>query len=287
MTLLALAEGVGRLEPDGTVSILDTGRPDLPALLATASGAELARLDGGAASVARRLPLDDVRPASLRARGTTVWGIGLNYTSKLVATGRTAPEHPTFFVKAGLDGEVLRLPVLAPDCVDYEGEIAVVIGRPLHRCDPAEAAAGVVALAAADDVTARDVMRSTGNPLLAKSFPGFVQLGTAVAPCADVDALDDVALVTLVNGEVRQHDTSAGMLLSIGEVLAALSQYVVLQPGDLVLTGTPAGTGDEDGRYLAAGDVVEVRVASLPALVTTVHDVAAVDDRPTVGRTRG
>jgi 2-keto-4-pentenoate hydratase/2-oxohepta-3-ene-1,7-dioic acid hydratase in catechol pathway len=145
----------------------------------------------------------------------------------------------------------------------------VVVGAHLFEAKAHEAADAVAGVAAANDVTARDVMRATGNPSLAKSFPGFGQVGATVRPRGELDGLDEIELVTRVNGDVRQNDSSGGMLLSIPDVLSLLSRYVVLRPGDIVLSGTPAGTGDEVTGYLRAGDVVEVIVDSLPPLVTT------------------
>jgi 2-keto-4-pentenoate hydratase/2-oxohepta-3-ene-1,7-dioic acid hydratase in catechol pathway len=89
-----------------------------------------------------------------------------------------------------------------------------------------------------------------------------------------------------VNGELRQHDHGAGMLLGVGELLALLSRYVELRPGDVVLTGTPAGTGDETKTYLAAGDVVEVVVADLPPMRTSVSAAAERAAAPETSRER-
>jgi len=265
MRYVALEEGIGRLEEDGSVAVLD---------VATSLSSYLAdgcRLDdlGSYAVVARREPADIVL-GPLTRPGASTWGIGLNYHSKRLATGRSLPEHPVLFLKAPSarvgPGEPIRIPVTAPDFVDYEGEIAVIVGSPLFEASPMAAMAAVCAVTAANDVTARDVMRETGNPLLAKSYPGFAQLGSGAVDPGAAGGIGELALTTRVNGELRQTDRGDGMILPVAELLALLSRHVLLRPGDVVLTGTPAGTGDETTTYLAPGDVVEVEVAGLPAL---------------------
>lgn len=271
MRYLSLDAGIAKAEDDGSVAVLDA---PLPLAAYLAAGGRLAELAG--AHVVRRCAPGDVPLAPLTVPGAVTWGIGLNYHSKQRATGRSLPERPTLFLKcpsaAAGPGEPIRVPGTAPDCVDYEGEIAVILSSPLFEAGPDEAASAVGAVAAANDVTARDVMRATGNPSLAKSYPGFGQLGSAVLDPEAVGGFDALTLTTRVNGEVRQSDTGAGLIYPVGELLALLSQHVLLRPGDVVLTGTPAGTGDETRTYLGGGDAVEVEVAGLPALRSPVVD---------------
>lgn len=274
MNLVGLRGGIGRLEEDGTVSELDVPHTSIAAFLSDYGGrAGMDRAIACGARDNRELGAADV--ASVLSRGSTVWGVGLNYLSKQLATGRERPAEPVLFSKApsafaGV-GSPIFLPEAAPDCVDYEGEIAVIIGKLLHCSSEAEAADGIGGYLAANDVTARDVMRASGNPTIAKSFPSFGQLGSVVGWPEDPAALAAVTVTTSVDGELRQADDGSGMLIPAGELVALLSRYVVLQPGDVVLTGTPAGTGDETGCYLQPGNVVEVRVGDLPPLVTEVR----------------
>lgn len=273
MNLVALKGGVGRLERDGSVSELDLPHPSVAALLSEHGGraaADAAEACGTRGSIG----LQDVTGVSMLAPGAAVWGVGLNYRSKQLATGRPRPEVPILFAKARSSfsgaGSPICVPAAAPECVDYEGEIAVMIGSHLDGATAREAAQGIAGYLAANDVTARDVMRASGNPTLAKSFRGFGQLGCAMACVDGAAALGTIPLSTWVNGDLRQQDDSDGMLLSVSELVSLLSRYVLLRPGDVVLTGTPAGTGDETGRYLVSGDRVEVKVGDLPALVSEV-----------------
>lgn len=276
MNLVALTGAVGRLEEDGTTSELELPHKSIAALLweqGCRAGVEAA----ASCAVRRRFGPGDVPEASMLAAGSSVWGIGMNYRSKQLVTGRDAPEEPVMFVKASSSfrgpGSPIAIPPAAPECVDYEGEIAVMIGSYLHCAGRSEAAAAIAGYLAADDVTARDVMRRSGSPSIAKSFPGFGQLGSTMACFSDPDDLEvgrGIAIRTCVAGDLRQEDSSDGTLIPIAELVSRLSAYVLLRPGDLVLTGTPAGTGDETGRYLGAGDTVEVRVGTLPPLVSNV-----------------
>jgi len=273
MNLVALAGGVGRLEPDGSISELDLPQPSVAALLSEhGRRAGMEALESCA--VRRRFPPGQAAEDSMLAAGASVWGVGMNYRSKQLATGRPQPDEPVLFVKAPSSfrgtGSPIAIPAAAPDCVDYEGEIAVMIGTSLHDAGLAEAGEGIAGYLAANDVTARDVMRRSGSPSIAKSFPGFGQLGSAMACVDDPGDVNGIPITTHVAGELRQEDTSDGMLIPIADLVSLLSRYVLLRPGDLVLTGTPAGTGDETGRYLAAGDTIEVRVGHLPPLVSNV-----------------
>lgn len=203
----------------------------------------------------------------------------MNYRSKQLVTGRPEPAEPVLFVKASSSfrgaGSPIAIPAEAPDCVDYEGEIAVMIGCYLHHAGEDEAGEAIAGYLAANDVTARDVMRRSGSPSIAKSFPGFGQLGCTMACVEGAADVDGVSIRTRVGDELRQDDSSDGMLVPIAELVARLSCYALLRPGDLILTGTPAGTGDETGRYLSTGDTVEVRVGGLPPLLSKVVGPAA------------
>lgn len=271
MKYLAIEGGLGRLEGDGSVAVLDV--PGGMAEVWNGGG----RLDDlCSARVVDRRELAATVLALPVGPGVSTWGIGLNYRSKLEATGRSLPDRPVLFLKSpaavAQPGSPVRIPASASDCVDFEGEIAVIVGEHLFEASPEVAAGAVRAVAAANDVTARDVMRETGNPSLAKSYPGFAQLGSAVLDPETVGGIGQLVLTTRVNGEVRQRDRGDGMILPVPELLSLLSRHVCLRPGDVILTGTPAGTGDETKSYLSHGDVVEVALAELPPLRSEVVD---------------
>jgi 2-keto-4-pentenoate hydratase/2-oxohepta-3-ene-1,7-dioic acid hydratase in catechol pathway len=189
-------------------------------------------------------------------------------------TGRSAPTEPILYLSASsastpADGTV-RIPVDQTLEMDYEGEIAVVVGRRLYQVEAADVWASIAGVTAANDMSARDVMRVTGSPTLGKSFPGFNALGMSVSTLDEFADPNRIPVRTWVNDEMLQDDTSAGMIFGIPELLARLSRYAALEPGDVVLTGTPAGTGQDRRRFLVAGDVVRVEVGSVLPLVTTI-----------------
>jgi 2-keto-4-pentenoate hydratase/2-oxohepta-3-ene-1,7-dioic acid hydratase in catechol pathway len=278
MNVVALAGGIGRLEADGSVAELDASHPSLIAFLR--DGGRLEQLAD--MNVRSRMPLQECALAPAAGPGASVWGVGLNYRSKAVATGRHAPEHPALYVKGPGSicsaGHPIVLPA-ASRCVDYEGEIAVLLGADLFEASVEEASEAIAGILAANDVTARDVMRATGNPSLAKSFPGFGQLGSIVAPTGGAPR-EPITIDVTVNGVHRQVDDSRGMLLPVAELVALIARYTPLRPGDVVLTGTPAGTGDERGSYLEHGDVIEVAVGELPPLRSVVSRSIPADSGP-------
>lgn len=188
-------------------------------------------------------------------------GIGRSYREHAAELGNPMPAEPLLFLKASSavigPGEPILLPPES-ERVEYEGEIAAVVGRRLTGASTDEAGAGLLGVTCALDVTARDLQKRDATFARAKSFDSFCPLGPAVRLDPDLDALE---LVTRVNGEERQRGRSADMAWGIAELAAYVSRFMTLEPGDVVLTGTPAGVGP-----LAAGDEVEVEVSGVGVL---------------------
>ncbi|MGH9380963.1 MAG: fumarylacetoacetate hydrolase family protein [Thermoanaerobaculia bacterium] len=188
-------------------------------------------------------------------------GVGRNYRAHAEELGNPVPDEPVLFLKS--PGSVIgpsAAIVLPPesDEVEFEGEIAVVLGRPLKRADPETARAAVLGVTAAVDVTARDLQRRDSTFARAKSFDTFCPLGPAIWLQPDLEGL---TVVTRLNGEERQRATTEQMLWGIVDLLVYASRMMSLAAGDLVLTGTPAGVG-----RLAAGDMLEVEVTGAGVL---------------------
>ncbi|WP_409328470.1 fumarylacetoacetate hydrolase family protein [Trujillonella humicola] len=276
MDLLVTPWGLGRREGD-EVAVLDLPHRDVGALVADAGSLSPA----AAAGVVRRVPASEALAAALPplpAPGT-VWGVGLNYRSKARVTGRDVPAEPILYVSAassvgGPNGRVAH-PAGVTEQLDAEAEIAVVLGRRLHRASEREAWAAVAGVTAGNDLTARDVMKATGTPALAKSFPGCTPLGASVLDARTLAEGASLRVRGSVNGVLHQDDTSADMIWSIPELLARISWYAALEPGDVFLSGTPAGTGQDRGCFLVPGDVVTVEVDGVAPLTTTVSSTAA------------
>ncbi len=193
-------------------------------------------------------------------------GIGRNYRDHAAELGNELPAEPVVFLKAPSSVVGPRVPVVLPPesrRVEFEGEIAVVVGRRLRRAGRDEAAAAVLGVTAACDVTARDLQNSDVVWARAKGFDTFCPLGPAVAVAPD---LDDLEVVTRVNGAERQRGHVRDMAWGLAELLAYASQIMTLEPGDLLLSGTPAGVGP-----LADGDEVEVEVGGVGVLANPVE----------------
>ena len=195
--------------------------------------------------------------------------VGRNYRDHAKELGNEVPKEPLIFLKPPSSiiksGEPIRLPAQSRQ-VEYEGEIGVVIGRRLRRATESDAAGAIASIVAANDVTARDLQKLEPQWTRAKGFDTFCPLGE---PKATATRFEDLTVVTRVNGVERQRGTGADMVFSIPAILAYISQVMTLEPGDLVLTGTPAGVGT-----LQPGDEVEVEILGVSRVKSSVvaHD---------------
>jgi 2-keto-4-pentenoate hydratase/2-oxohepta-3-ene-1,7-dioic acid hydratase in catechol pathway len=184
--------------------------------------------------------------------------VGRNYAAHAKELGNDVPTEPLIFLKPPSsvirDGESIRLPTVSKR-VEYEGEIGVIIGSRLRKASASEAREAVAGIVAANDVTARDLQKSDSQWTRAKGFDTFCAVGAIARVPADLASL---TVTTRVNGEVRQRGHGSEMVFDIPAVLAYISNVMTLEPGDLVLTGTPEGVGT-----LAPGDVVEVEIAGV------------------------
>lgn len=188
-------------------------------------------------------------------------GIGRNYKEHVKELNNPMPAEPVIFLKAPssviASGEAVVLPPESQR-VEHEGEIAVVIGRRIKRATPEEARAAVLGVTCANDVTARDLQRKDPCFSRAKSFDTFCPLGPAILTDPD---LEDLEVVTRVNGEERQRGHVRDMTWGIVDLVVYASRMMTLEPGDVLLTGTPAGVGP-----LVDGDQVEVEVSGVGVL---------------------
>ncbi|GGQ97804.1 hypothetical fumarylacetoacetate hydrolase family protein [Streptomyces aurantiogriseus] len=282
MRVVTTDAGLGRIE-DGAVALLNTAFPHVGAVLEQEGSLRCL----ASCAVRRRISIDEAALVAPLGRPRAVWGVGLNYVSKAARTGRGLPEQPILYLAASSGVSVPGAQVVIPQAVtepDYEGEIAVVVGRRLYQATEAEVWPAVAGITAANDMTARDVMRTTGTPALAKSYPGFTPLGPSICTPDDLEDCHGIGVRTWVNGELVQDDTSAGMIFPVADLLSRLSWFAVLEPGDVVLTGTPAGTGQDRACFLADGDEVRIEVDDVLPLVTRIvrpADAAQRDHRLT------
>jgi 2-keto-4-pentenoate hydratase/2-oxohepta-3-ene-1,7-dioic acid hydratase in catechol pathway len=200
-----------------------------------------------------------------------VVAVGRNYADHAREMGGEVPADPVIFLKpstsvVGPDDAIVR-PGWAGR-VDYEGELAVVIGRLVRRLDQGNAIQAVLGFSCANDVTARDLQKDDGQWARAKGFDTFCPLGPWIE--TDLDS-SDLAVRTLVNGQPRQQARTSQLEHGVASLLAFVSRVMTLLPGDVLLTGTPAGVGP-----LEPGDRVEVEVEGIGVLANEVVDEDAV-----------
>jgi 2-keto-4-pentenoate hydratase/2-oxohepta-3-ene-1,7-dioic acid hydratase in catechol pathway len=259
-------------------------QPPMEDLLASGNALQTARelvarsVEDGDFSGKYCRPLDEVNVLAPIPRPGKVLCLGLNYRDHAAESGSEVPSEPVVFCKVSSSvigpREAIRLPE-ASEKVDYEVELAFVIGRRARRV-PADAAMDYVAgYTVLNDVSARDYQREKpgGQWTLAKSFDTFCPLGPWVVTADEIDDPGELELRCVVSGDEMQSSSTAQMIFSIPEIVEYLSRVLTLEPGDVVATGTPPGVGfaRTPPRFLRSGDVVECTVDKVGTLVNPVE----------------
>ncbi|MCB2222671.1 MAG: fumarylacetoacetate hydrolase family protein [Actinobacteria bacterium] len=197
---------------------------------------------------------------------TKVIGVGRNYADHAAERSAEVPEEPLIFLKPSTSVIGPLAPIVLPagvDVIHHEAEMAVVIGTVAHHVAPEDAGQHILGYTAANDVSARELQDRDGQWTRGKSFDTFCPLGPAVE--TEVDPLEGLDVICRVNGEVRQAGSTSDMVFGVAEIVSFVSNVMTLLPGDVILTGTPAGIGP-----LVHGDQVEVVVDRIGSLVNTV-----------------
>lgn len=198
--------------------------------------------------------LAPVRPGKIVA-------VGVNYKKHADEMHHSLPKEPLIFLKpsSAVIGplEEIRCPK-ASARVDYEGELAVVIGKKASGVRPENANAHILGYTCFNDVTARDLQKTDGQWSRAKGFDTFAPLGPWIVDDLDVS---DLPIATYLNGETKQNDSTASMIFKVPELLAYISNIMTLEPGDVIATGTPEGVGP-----MNPGDLVDVRIEGIGTL---------------------
>ncbi len=217
----------------------------------------------------RSWPLADVRVLAPPILASKVICIGKNYAAHAAEMGGEAPQDPVIFIKPNTSIIGPEVPIVRPpssERVDYEGELAVVIGRPCKDVKAAQAKDVILGYTIANDVTARDQQKVDGQWTRGKSYDTFCPLGPWIETAFDPS---DVELVTELDGEVKQRTRTSLMLHDIGEIVEWITRIMTLLPGDVILTGTPEGVGP-----MVAGQRVSVTVNGIGTLSNPVVDKA-------------
>lgn len=194
-----------------------------------------------------------------------VVGVGFNYRRHAVELDFRLPEKPVLFLKPPTTvvgpGDRVLYPALSRQ-VEYEGEMAVVIGRVTRDVTPVEAPGCILGYTCANDITARDLQPKDGQWTVAKGFDTFCPLGPAIVTELEPAGL---TVTTRLNGQVRQSSPVSDLIFGVPELVSYISQVMTLLPGDVILTGTPAGVGP-----MQPGDAVEIEVSSIGILANVI-----------------
>lgn len=204
-----------------------------------------------------------------------VLAIGLNYESHGDEAKMEMPKFPLVFSKpsptiAG-PNQAIGIP-FASNRIDYEGELVAIIGQRCYKVPEADALSYVAGFTLANDISARDWQFRTSEMMLGKAFDNFCPMGPWMVTADEITDVQQLKLKTRVNGEVRQDASVSEMIFSIPKLVSYISEVMTLQPGDAILTGTPAGIGAtrKPRTWLQQGDLVEVSVEGIGTLTTPI-----------------
>lgn len=259
----------GRVEGDQVV-LLDA--PSVKEVLEADDGLEtVATADDGPVVALAEADLAPVVP-----KPDKVVCVGVNYRDHIEEMGRTAPDHPTYFAKYARAlvgaGDDLRLPAAEVSTdIDWECELAIVIGRSARNVSGADALAAVAGYTVLNDVSVRDWQRRTGQFLAGKTFEGLTPLGPSMVTADLLGDGSGLALSTEVNGVVKQSSSTSNLVFGVVDIVSDLSRIMTLDPGDVIATGTPGGVGAARNppEWLKPGD----------ELVTTIDGVGRLANR--------
>jgi acylpyruvate hydrolase len=249
------ATRAARLVDDGNTAIL-LDATDVGALLQSSDWLNAAAASGPS------VPRAEVTLAPV-SRPMKTLCVGLNYRSHIEETGNPVPEHPTLFSKfrdtlCGPYADIV-LPAVSP-MVDWEAELTIVIGQEVRHVGPADAVEYIAGYTVADDVSMRDWQRRTTQWMQGKNFEAATPVGGIMATPDEVDNAADLRLTCTVDGELMQEARTDDLLFGPAALVSYISTFTTLRPGDLILTGTPAGVGAArtPPRFIGPGNVVVV-----------------------------
>ncbi|NKJ42682.1 MULTISPECIES: fumarylacetoacetate hydrolase family protein [unclassified Novosphingobium] len=259
----------GRLDGD---TVHDLGAAGAPAYLKDVADQDLAALPATGT-----FALADVRLLPVVPNPGKILCVGLNYATHVAETGREQKEFPAIFTRWAdtliADGEPLVRP-RETERFDYEGELAVVIGKGGRRIARADAMAHVAGFSVFNDGSARDWQRHNIQFTPGKNYPATGAFGPALVLADEIDDLASQRVQTRLNGELVQDQPISDMIWDIPFVIEYCSTFTPLEPGDVIVTGTPGGVGDKrkPPLYMKAGDVCEISVGVIGTLTNPVID---------------
>jgi 2-keto-4-pentenoate hydratase/2-oxohepta-3-ene-1,7-dioic acid hydratase in catechol pathway len=206
-------------------------------------------------------------------RPSKILGVGLNYRAHAAEMKKAIPDEPLFFFKPASAIIGPGEPIVRPrgyQRTDYEGELAVVVGKRCRRVRREEAYSVIAAYTICNDVTVRDLQQKDVQYTRAKGFDSFCPLGPEVVPAGKIANPMNLRVITRLNGQVRQDSSTADMIFDLATIIQVASACMTLEEGDVITTGTPPGVGP-----IAPGDVVEIEIEGIGVLRNPVVDDVA------------
>lgn len=267
----------GAINDNGAIA-LNSHFPQWPSLLHVIQAGGLDELS--AAATGKAVTHTDIQFDMVLPNAPRILCVGVNFPDRNAEykDGSAQPKYMSLFPRfaSGFTGHGCNL-VRPPEnhTLDYEGEVAIVIGKSGRRIAKADAYEHIAALTICNEGTIRDWVRHAKfNVTQGKNWDNSAALGPWLVPFNDAAQLDDARIITRVNGEVRQDDVVSRMMFPIREEIAYISTFMTLQAGDIIVTGTPTGAGArfDPPRYLSPGDIVEVEVNGIGTLRNGVMD---------------
>jgi 2,4-didehydro-3-deoxy-L-rhamnonate hydrolase len=261
MRLVSFSGGFGRVEGDTVVPM---------------GGDVVDFLRSGRHEEGQPLPLGEVSLTAPVPRPGAIICVGLNYREHAAEAGQPLPTEPVLFAKFPScvvgSGEPIVLPAVAPDEVDFEAELAVVIGRSAARVSRDEALRHVAGYTCANDVSARDLQLGAAQWTRGKAIDTFLPLGPWLVTADEIEDPGALGIRCALNGDVMQASSTSDMVFDVPTLVSVISQTLTLQPGDVIVTGTPPGVGftREPPVYLRHGDEVTVSIDGIGDLTNPV-----------------
>lgn len=264
----ASGEQVGIVDGDSVLIVTDaawTGGKTLRAMI------ERGELAAAQAHAGVRTALSGIRLLPPVIDPPRIWCVGVNYHEHRIETGRDPTEQPTIFTRTPQSQVGQGTPMAVPavsERMDYEAEIAIVIGKPGRNIAEAEALDHVAGYSCYNDVSIRDWQRHTTQWIPGKNFEGLGAFGPWLVTPDEMPSPDRMRVIARLNGEVMQDAVASEMIFSIPEIIAYLSTFTTLLPGDVIATGTPGGVGAKrtPPLWMKEGDLVEIEVAGVGVL---------------------
>jgi 2-keto-4-pentenoate hydratase/2-oxohepta-3-ene-1,7-dioic acid hydratase in catechol pathway len=267
---------IGVVDGEEVRVISDSRWPDLDAIVGTGDYDAAARVQG------MRVLLSQIKFLPPMRNPGKIICVGVNFPDRNeeYKDGNAAPSNPSLFIRfpssfTGHNQALMRPP--ESHQLDYEGEIAIIIGKAGRRIAESEALNHIGAVTLCNEGTLRDWVRHAKfNVTQGKNFERSGSMGPWLIPFSRENQLADIRLTTRVNGELRQDDRTSRMIFSFRKIINYISTFTTLEPGDVIITGTPTGAGArlDPPQWLKPGDIVEVEAEGLGALRNTIEDEA-------------